>query len=562
MTELTLKQKLLTRHGALKTERAPWMAHWQEISMYLMPRNGRYFVQDRNRGQRRHNAIFDNTGPVALRTLSAGLMGGLTSPARPWFRLSTSDPDLDQNYEVKEWLSGVTRLMLDIFAKSNTYRMLHTSYGELGGFGTSAAIMVEDFDTVIRHHSLTAGEYCIAQDWKGNVCTVYREFEKTVAEVVKEFGINAVSPALKSMWDRGNLDTWVTLIHAIEPREDRDERAKDAKNMPWRSVYYEKAGDGEPLRESGYKRFPALCPRWDVIGGDIYGNSPGMEALGDIKQLMQEQLRKSQAIDYMTNPPLQVPTALKNREVDRFPGGVTYYDTSGASAGIKTMFDVQLDLNHLLTDIQDVRQRVRSSFYADLFMMLQQDSQDTRKTATEVAELHEEKMLMLGPVLERLHNELLDPLISNTLEDMFAAGIVPPAPDALHGQDLNVELVSMLAQAQRAIATNGIDRFVGNIGQIAQFKPEVLDKFDADEWADIYGDVLSVDPKLIVPSDKVALIRQQRAKQQQIAQEQAQMAQGADTAQKLGSVPTQGGQSNAAQDLMGMFSGYNSPGAG
>ena len=553
---ISQKQQVITRLGQLKAERASWLAHWQEISTYLLPRAGRYFVQDRNRGGKRHNAIYDNTGTRALRTLAAGLMGGLTSPARPWFRLTTSDADLAQHEPVKLWLAQSTRIMLDVFQRSNTYRALHGIYEELGAFGTAACVVAEDYDTVIHHYPLTVGEYCIATDWQGRVCTLYREFEKTVGELVKEFGIANVSGAVKSQYDSGNLDKWVTIVHAIEPRADRDPGKRDARNMPWKSVYYELGGDPDkPLRESGYKTFRVLAPRWAVSGGDVYGNSPGMEALGDIKQLQQEQLRKSQGIDYMSNPPLQVPSSLKNRDVDRLPGGVTFYDPAAATGGIRSMFEVRLDLNHLLADIQDVRQRINGSFYADLFLMLA-NTVDTRKTATEVAQLQEEKMLMIGPVLERLHNELLTPLVDLTFDSLLHGRALPPPPPELRGQDLNIELVSMLAQAQRAIATNGIDRFVGNLGQVAQFKPEVLDKFNADEWVTAYSDMLGVDPELIVADDKVAIMRQQRAQQQAAAQQSMLQNQQADTAQKLASAPTQDG-SNALQDVMGMFSGYN-----
>lgn len=555
MAEQNQRQQIVTRLGQLKADRASWFTHWQDITVYLLPRNGRYFVQDHNKGWKRHNNIYDSTGTKALRTLAAGLMGGLTSPARPWFRLATSDPELMASAPVREWLAQCTRIMLDIFQKSNTYRALHSCYEELGAFGTSATIVTDDFENVIHHHPLTAGEYCIAQDWKGNVCTLYREFQKTVGEVVKEFGIGNVSSGLKNMYDRGSLDQWVTIIHAIEPREDRDITKRDSLNMAWKSVYYEVNGDpNKPLRESGYKHFPVLAPRWAVAGGDVYGNSPGMEALGDIKQLQQEQLRKSQGIDYMTNPPLQVPTSLKNREVERLPGGITYYDANGSAQGIKTMFDVRLDLNHLLADIQDVRGRINGTFYADMFLMLQNDV-DTRKTATEVAELHEEKMLMIGPVLERLQNELLDPLVTMTFDRMIANNLVPQAPPELQGQAVNVELVSMLAQAQRAIATNGVDRFVMNLGSIAQYKPDVLDKFDADKWADIYSDMLGVDPTLIVGSDKVALVRQQRAQAQAQAQKTEQMQAMADSAAKLGSTPAPA-SGNALGSAMDMFSGY------
>jgi hypothetical protein len=281
-----------------------------------------------------------------------------------------------------------------------------------------------------------------------------------------------------------------------------------------------------------------------------------MEALGDIKQLQHEQLRKAQAIDFQTKPPLQVPVSMKNRDVETLPGGISFVD--GAGMGIKTAFEVNLNLQYLLNDIVDCRDRVRGAFYADMFLMLATQP-NTRMTATEVAERHEEKLLMLGPVLERLHNELLDPLVDITFTRMIQAGIVPPAPEELQGMDLNVEFVSMLAQAQRAIGTNSVDRFVGNLGAIAQMKPDVLDKFDSDQWADIYADMLGVDPSLIIADKEVAMVRNARnqamaAKEQVAAVEQASKA-----TRNLAASPTD--QQTALTDVMNMFSGYGSPSA-
>lgn len=549
------RDRLFTRWGQLKSERASWWAHWQEITSYLLPRNGRYFRQDRDKGWRRHNAIYDNTGTRALRTLGAGLMSGATSPARQWFRLATPDPELNSYQPVKLWLDDVTKRMQRVFQKSNTYRSLHLMYEELGAFGTAASIVLPDFDQVIHHYPLTCGEYCISTDAQGRVCTLYREFEMTVSQIVKEFGLEKCSVTVRNMYSTGNLDQWVPVIHAIEPRMDRDIEKRDSKNMPWGSWYFEVGGeDGVFLRESGFMQFPALVPRWSVVGGDIYGNSPGMEALGDIKQLQHEQLRKAQAIDYQTKPPLQVPASMKNRDVETLPGGISFVD--GVNAGIKTAFEVNLNLNYLLADIQDVRERVRGAFYADLFLMLATQP-NTRMTATEVAERHEEKLLMLGPVLERLHNELLDPLIDITFTRMLQSGVIPPAPEELQGMDLNVEFVSMLAQAQRAIGTNAVDRFVGNLGQIATMKPDILDKFDSDQWADIYADMLGVDPSLIVADKEVAMLRQARNQAMAAKEQAAAMEQQSKTVRNMAAAPT--GQQNALTDVVNMFSGYGSP---
>lgn len=538
----TLRQQILRRHEALCNERAPWLAHWQELSKLILPASGRFMAGEHKPAQ--FNAIYDNTATRAMRTLAAGLMSGMTSPARPWFKLATPDPEMMKYHPVKVWLDEVAKIIHTIFHTSNTYRALHTLYEELAVYGTAASVIEIDYHTIIHHHPLTAGEYSIATNFRGEVDALYREFDKTVAEVVREFGYNNVSQAVRTLYDNGGLDQRITLIHAIEPREVRS-RGKTAKHMPWRSVYLEKnALEGHVLRESGYPRFPAVCPRWGVAGGNIYGTSPGMEALGDIRQLQHQQLRKATAIDYLTNPPLQVPTTMKNYDDVLLPGGIVYND---GGTPITPLWQVQLDLQHLAADMQEVRGRINNAFYADLFLMI--TNQDTRMTATEVAERHEEKMLMIGPVLERLQNELLNPMIDIVFDAAMQGGILPPPPQELQGAELSVQLVSILAQAQQAIATNSIDRFTNAVASVAQYKPDVLDRLDADQWVDIYGNALGIDPMLIVPQDKTDEARQARAEQQAQAQQQEQMTQMADAAQKLGNTPADGG--SVLNNLMG-----------
>ena len=524
------RKHYLTRWEGLKTERSSWDGHWKELAQYVLPRSSRFLTTDRNRGDKKHNRIYDNTATRALRTLSAGLMAGMTSPARPWFRIATVDRDRMQSQAVKEWCYDVTTLMLRIFAVSNTYRALHTIYDELGLFGTGCDIVMPNFNNVIHHHPNTAGEYAIFTDDFGIPCGMYREFDYTVAQLVKKFGKENCSRAVQNLFDRGGkgLDAWVTVLHAIEPRDQRDYSRIDNKNMPFASCYIEIGADSDRiLSESGFRYFNALCPRWTTTGTDIYGTSAAMDALGDIKQLQQQQLSKSEAIAYKVKPPLQAPVAFKELAHNLFPGGMSFVDSATAQQGIRTAFEVNLDLSHLLEDIHDVRGRIDRAFYADLFLMLANDPVG-QKTATEIAERHEEKMLMIGPVLERLHNELLDPLIDITFAECAEAGILPQIPPELEGQDLKVEFVSVLAQAQRAIGANGLDRYIGTVSAVASVKPDILDKLNVDELADYYADILGVEPRLIIPTDQAAIVRQQRA-------QQAAMANAAEMAPKVSS---------------------------
>lgn len=529
-----LRKKILKRWNALKNERSSWDEHWQDISRNLLPRNGRFIVTDRNKGDKRFNKIYDSTATRALRILEAGMMSGMTSPARPWFKLTIANDNLISSHEVKVWCDQVTELMHQVFSRSNTYEALQRIYEELGAFGTAASIITFDFENVIHHYPLTIGEYCIATNHKDQVDTLYRKFQKTVAQVVDDFGVENVSDSVKRQYEEGQYDNWVTIIHAIEPRRNRDPAKRDNKNMPFRSVYIEEASrEDKVLRESGYRRFPAVCPRWSVSGGDIYGNSPGMEALGDIHQLQIEQKRKAQAIEYKTRPPLAFPKDLMGRENDTLPGGIVYTDTTSL-AGIRPLFEANLDLSHIKEDINETQNRINGNFFSDVFMMISSQT-DHKMTATEVAERHEEKMLVLGPVLERLQNELLNPLIETTFDFMTEARILPPPPDELQGVDINIQLVSILAQAQVAIQMNSIDRFIGSVGQVAAINQNVLDKVNFDSYVDVAAKALGIDQSLIVPDEQVQAVREQRAQQQQ-AQQQAEMVnQAADTMQKLGS---------------------------
>lgn len=557
MPEKSLKRRCVDRWTALKSERSSWMPHWEEISEVLTPRTGRFLVADTNKGDKRHRAILDNTGTRALRTLAGGMMAGMTSPARPWFRLTTKNPELDESQAVKEWLGQVTQLMLMRFNQSNVYRALHTAYEELGAYGTAAVIVLDDPDDVIHCMPLTIGEYAIATDGRGRVNTLYREFRMTVSQVVQEFGYGNCSDLVQKAFDDNKYDDWITVVNAIEPRNMRDPEKLDAKNMPFRSVYFEESGDDDKLlRESGFRHFPVLCGRWGVSGGDIYGTSPGMEALGDLKQLQEEQLQKSKAINYQSDPPILVPSDLKGDVSALLPGGTAYVDSATQAQMVRSAFDVRLDLNALLQDIQDVRGRVNEAFYKDIFLMLTTNVSNTdRKTATEVAELHEEKMLMLGPVLDRLNSEMLDPLIALMFDHLKWHDELPPVPDELQNIEINVDFVSILAQSQKAVTTNAIDRFTQALTNLSAIKPEAIDKLNGDRWADIYADSLGIDAQLVVPDADVQKIREARAQAQAQQAQMDQQQQAAATAKDVAGAASQL-EPMSGYDINEMFAGY------
>ncbi|WMX18986.1 head-to-tail connector protein [Escherichia phage vB_EcoP_PAS61] len=454
---------------------------------------------------------------------------GFTSPARPWFRLATPDPEMMDYGPVKLWLEAVQNRMNDMFNKSNLYQSLPQLYGSLGTYSTGAMAVLEDDEDIIRTMPFPIGSYYLANSPRGSVDTCFRKFSMTVRQLVQEFGLNNVSESVKSMWESGTYEKWIDVMHSVYPNIDRDTLKLDSKNKPFKSVYYEVGGDNDKLlRESGFDEFPIMAPRWEVNGEDVYGSScPGMLALGPVKALQLLQKRKSQLIDKATNPPMVAPTSLKNQRASLLPGDITYIDQITGQDGFRPAYLVNPSTADLVADIQDTRQIINSAYFVDLFMMLQ--NINTRSMPVEaVIEMKEEKLLMLGPVLERLNDECLNPLIDRAFSMMVRKNMLPPPPDAMEGMPLKVEYISVMAQAQKSIGLSSLASTVNFIGQLAQAKPEALDKLNVDQAIDAFADMSGVSPTVIVPQEQVEQARQQRAQQQQ---QQQMMAMGMAAAQ-------------------------------
>jgi hypothetical protein len=534
--------KFNKRLEALKSERSSFIPYWMELSDYHLAHRGRFLTSDVNKGHKRNTRQVNNTSKLAARTLASGMMAGITSPARPWFQLGAPDPKLNDVAAVKDWLFQVQTIMYRVFSQSNTYISLHSLYGEMGVFGTGAMGVFEDFDNVIRCKPYTIGSYCLGKNGRDEIDTFYREYQKTVGECVKLFGFENCSAYIQQQWRDGNTEAWIELVHAVEPNDNRDQMSPMARDMKVRSVYYEKSrgsqgksNDGKILKRSGFEDFPILAPRWDVTGEDTYATDcSGMTCLGDTKALQLGEKRAYQAVDKLANPPLQGDATLKTKVANGNnlkPDEIIW--TENGSAGLTSIYgNYRPDLAAMELKNGQAEGRIKKAFYEDLFLMLA-NSDRRQITAREVAEKQEEKLLMLGPVLERLHNELLDPLINRTFNILQNAGILPPPPPELRNVELGVEYISILAQAQRMVAVGGIERLTDYTMNLATMYPEARHKVNPNQLVDDYAEAMGVNPNTVRSNADVDAIVEQERQAAQAAQTQetaAQMAQTAKTA--------------------------------
>lgn len=552
---IPLRQALDARLNILRAQRTGFWQVWNLLARAFLPRRNRWLTLPNDQVHRGASAayqqsILNNVGTMALRTLAAGLMSGLTSPDRPWFTLTLPDADLAESGPVKVWLDEVRQRLMRIMAESNFYLGMSVLYEDLSCYGTAAMIIYEDFKDVIRCYNPCLGEFFLSQNDRLEVDTLYREFNMTARQQAQKFGEDNLSEAMKSLLrtGRGAQDQDAVIAHAIEPNDDPGGPGANGK-LPWREVYWEfGSAQNLILQERGFHEFPAICPRWYLSNNDVYGRSPAMDALGDQRQLQVMTKRLAQAQDKMVNPPMLADNALKNEPASLLPGGVTYVPQLGQVGGMKPVYEVKPDVGAFEQTMQAVENRINRALYVDLFLMISQ--LDTVRTATEIIERRNEKLLMLSPMLERMFAEGLDPAVRRVAKIAARAGLFPPMPREMRGHSIEIQYTSMLAQAQKSVATAGIERLAAFVGNLAGAIPGALDKFNADEAIDQYNDYLGNSPKLLRNDDQVAQLRQMQAKQQAAA---AAMQTGmalTEGAKNLAAVPVGNGQ-NAISAMLG-----------
>lgn len=554
-----LKSQLEQKLTSLELYRYSWWQHWARLAEFILPRRYHWLViaNRTDRGFPINGNIIDATGTIAARTLASGLMSGLTSPTRPWFRLEVGNDKLMERMDVKLWCDEVQRRMMIVMRQSNFYDALAQMYFDLVVFGTAVVIIYDDHDTVIRCYNPCAGEYYLAADGRLRIGTLNRKFTLTINQMCDMFGDDALPAPLLQSYQQGGASGQreYVIAHAIEPNDpvylkDKQSKLPVPKKFKYRETYWMWGDNGNamPLACRGFNEEPFIAPRWDVTSNDSYGRSPCMDALPDIMQLQQETKRKAEAIEKQVRPPLLADVSLKNEPTSSVAGGITYVANLTTAQGMKPVYEVKPDLTGMMEDLKEIQARIKNILFNDLFMMISQ--LDTVRSATEIDARREEKLVQLGPVIERLQGEGLDTAVNRIFAIMSRKGLLPPPPKAIQGLGIKIQYISMLAEAQRAIGTAGIERLFQFAGNLAGVKPDILDNLDEDEGIREYGDLLHVPAKLIKDKRSVAKVRQVRAQQQQQADLLQQTVAGAKGAKDLSETNVGGGM-NVLQMMMG-----------
>jgi len=514
MARTDLTKNLLSRYERLEGQRQNWETHWQEVADYMQPRKADV-TKKRARGDKRMEQVFDSSPIQAVELLAASLHGMLTNPSTPWFTLKFKDEDIDNEDEAKLWLEASTDAMYTAFNRSNFQQEIFELYHDLITFGTAAMFIEEDDDDIIKFSTRHINEVFIAENDKGRIDTIYRRFNISARAAIQKFG-DAVSSDVQGKAKKNPYDE-VEILHAVYPRSEFNPNKKDKANMPFESVYMEYK-NGNELSVGGFKEFPFVVPRYLKASNEIYGRSPAMTALPDVKMLNEMCKTTIKAAQKQVDPPLLVPDDGFLLPVRTVPGGLNFY-RSGTRDRIEPL---NIGANNPLGLNMEEQRRdsIRAVFYVNQLMM----QQGPQMTATEVIQRNEEKMRLLGPVLGRLQSELLKPLIDRVFAILLRNNMLPQAPEFLSGRDIEIEYVSPLAKAQKSTELQSIMRAIEILGSLANVAP-VFDYVNFDNLVKHLADIVGVPQKILKSQSQVNAERQQAQQQQQEMQQMQQLQQ-------------------------------------
>lgn len=552
---LQLRRHCEKRRGALIQGRANWMADWKQVSEYVDPARGRYEEKAGTTETRRSRKnIINSTATRCVRVAVAGMSSHMTSKSRPWFKLSTPDPAMAELFDVRVWLDDVTQIIQDTLAKSNFYKAMPVVYTEDLMFGVAPMLILESPSEVVRFHALTVGSYAIGLDSEGKVDSLWRSYRKTARQLDEKYGRKNLPLQIQTACSN-SPDTYFVVESLIEKNPDaRPGMGPLGVQAPqfreWREVAWVLGSATENhgvLEVGGHYEAPFVAIRWNPVGDDVYSTSPGLDTLGDIKQLQYLEGQKLRMLDLIAEPPLSMPDLMRDMGGSLAPRSKMYLPQTQSGAKAEVIYSpAPQALAQIAAEIREVEGRIEDAFFYNLFLMMEALGESTGRTATEIAERREEKAAVLGPTLESVTDEGLDPTVVRTYRLLERQGKIPPPPEALNSVPLKIEYTSILAQAMKAAGTSGIERLLTFVAQAVQMTgdPSKFDKIDVDQAIDEYAERVGGPAVMVRSDDAVAAIREGRAQQERQMQAMAAakpMAEAASAIKTLGEAVPQDG---------------------
>ena len=543
--EVSFKSKYTKKYFELRREQMKSIFNYikadlQELADYFCPNSVRFIARNANKVRQKSKKILDSTPLIALRNFSSGMMSGATSPTSRWFKTGILNKEVEKDsHSIKDWCFKQAELTRTILNSSNFYQVLPEVYKQLGVFSFAAISMESDFENVVTFKNLPIGSYYFSRNNHGKIDTVCRNYMISAQNMVDEFGKENCSQKVIDALEN-NPNTMFEIVHFVEPNRDYQKDSPVSFQKKYISVYYEIDSDNKFLRKSGFERFPFVIFEASRNGEDDYPSlGPATMALPDVKQLMLLTKEYAKAVKKIVSPTYKGPASLAKKGFSDTPASYVEEDENGR--GVSPVYEVNPRILELKQEKDELKQLIKEHFYNDLFAMILNTAQRGR-TATEVNELKEEKMVLLSPLLEQIHcalREVLDWIYYEQIDK----NILPEIPEELEGQFIQIEFISTLAQAQKVQSIASMERFTTFVANLAQaVDPVLVQKLQGEKIIEDYAEFANIDPSQVTPSDVVAQYREAMQQKQQQQEQMAMMAQGSQLVKNMGGVDAFGGE--------------------
>ena len=522
----SLPKKLKETYQKLKSDRATWESHWNELLTYILPRRGTITGYN-TPGDKRQAHLLDNTAMQSNEILAGALHGMLTNPFSPWFELSTGDDALDSNDNVRKWLQDSAKRMHVTLNQSNFQTEVHELYLDLGCIGTAAMLTEEDDVSVIRFSTKSIKNVYVKENSLGVIDEVYRPFSWDASLIAEKFGEEKLTKRMKQALDKGLQESF-EICHVTYPISRYDRGAKS--RFKFQSCYYFFEEDHE-LESAGFFENPYLVPRWTKLSDETYGRSPGMVALPEAKTVNKMTETMIRAAQKQVDPPVMIPDDGFIMPIKLTPGGINIY-RAGSPDRLETLFKHNMNLDFGYQAMEQHRDRIRKAFYVDQLQLPPKDGNP--RTAAEINQTTEQSLRLLSPLLGRQNSEFLEPLITRLFGIMSRRNLLMAMPRELaNSGGLTVKYSSLIARAQRSSEGETILRTLQTVSPFIQMDPSVMDNFDGDAALRKIASIQGCPQEVIRDVDKRDKIREGRARAQEQQVNQMQETHEADTIQKM-----------------------------
>lgn len=517
---LTKKKHFENRLESLKQSRTRLESDWKDISSFLAPDTGCFDdpKSDKNSNKDPYYRQNINTLPMYyVNNLATAMVSNLTPSRLKWFKLTVEDMSREESI----WLTNAENKMYRLFESAGLYENLYGSFKEAILYGCNMLGIQRDRTTAFRFLPTTAGMVWVCEGQEGVVNSCYRRFAMTNIQLLEKFGKENLPKRILDALEKDNTEELHTVIHAVEPNPNYLPQFENYKNKPYLSAYF--LEDEQSDRFLDYRPtsfFPFMSARWERVENNPYGVGIGRQILGDVKSLQAFERDLAKASKKKIDPPLKASNNLRNAKKDLSANGVTYTDDP---SGFTALYNVNYETREALENITRITQRIYQLTYNDLFYALL--NKDKSMSATEAQGIQQEKMTMLGSVVERLQTEFLKNLVETAFTIAYQDGWLGTPPQSLVGKNMRVEYTSLLAMSQDINDLSMVERYLRFVSSVAGINPIAARKPDILAMCDFYAKRLGIDQSLNVPNDVVeeqeaqAAIAQQEVQQAQIQQD-------------------------------------------